>query len=235
MKEYLIKQLDAINLQLDDTAIDKIIAYHKLMIEWNKKLNLTRITDDIEAVDKHYIDSLSIFNTSIIEKSDFSLIDVGTGAGLPGIPIAIICPNAKITLIDSLNKKIKFIEAVKYELDIDNIECFHGRAEDIARLPEHREKYDYACARAVAALPVLAEYLLPFVKIGGKAICYKAACDDFISSKNALRILGAPTSRIIPIKIPNMDWERNIVVMDKKLKTSELYPRKAGTPVKNPL
>ena len=207
--------------------------YMKLLIEWNKKINLTAIVEEKEIIEKHFLDSLTILN--FIKDND-KVIDVGTGAGFPGIPIAI-ASNATITLLDSLNKRINFLEEVKKELNLLNITNIHGRSEEIAQKEEYRENYDVAVSRAVAPMNVLVEYLLPFVKVGGKCICMKGpnVKEELDNSRNAIEKLGGKISDIINIKLDEENMERNLVIIEKIKKTAYKYPRKPGIPKKEPL
>ena len=197
-------------------------------------MNLTNITEPLEVIEKHFIDSLTVLKN--VNEND-SIIDVGTGAGFPGIPIKIAYPKSKVTLLDSLNKRIKFLNEVISKLNLEDINTIHGRAEELAHNKEHREKYDIAIARAVAPLNVLSEYLLPFVKIGGHAICMKGSKgkDESKEGENAIRILGGEIKSIKEFKLPNTDIERTIVEIEKNKSTEKRYPRKPGTPSKEPL
>lgn len=228
-KEILKKQEKL--TKLSEEQIDNYYKYMELLIEWNQKMNLTAITEPKEIIEKHFIDSLTIL-PYINENS--KIIDVGTGAGFPGIPVKIANSSLKITLLDSLNKRITFLEKVISELQLKNIEAIHGRAEEYIK--EKREKYDIAVSRAVAELPTLLEYLLPYVKLGWKCICMKGpkAVEEIEKSKKALGILGGKIEKIENIKI-NDEMERNIVIITKVKNTPAKYPRKAGKPGKEPI
>lgn len=230
-KKIYIKKLEEIKLDLDEIKIKQFYKYMQLLIEWNKNINLTAITEPEQIIEKHFIDSLSV-KYYITEKQ--SIIDIGTGAGFPGIPLAIVY-NCNFTLLDSLNKRIKFLNEVKNILQLNNVECIHGRAEDFAKL--NREKYDIAISRAVAPMNILLEYLLPYVKIGGKCICMKGpkAEEEIKDALNALKILGGEIEEVKEFKLGNEELSRNIINIKKIKQTPEKYPRKAGIPSKEPL
>ena len=187
--EKMKESLKELNIELSEKQLNQFYNYMNILIEWNKVMNLTNITEPEEIIQKHFVDSLTILKS--IKEND-SIIDVGTGAGFPGMPIKIVFPETRITLLDSLNKRIKFLEEVINKLELKNIETIHGRAEEVAHNKKYREKYDIAIARAVAPLNVLSEYLLPFVKIGGYAICMKGVKgkEEAEEGKNAIKILG---------------------------------------------
>ena len=203
-----------------------------LLLEWNEKMNLTAITDPNEVILKHFVDSLTIAN--YIEKGD-KIIDVGTGAGFPGIPISIL-KGENIILLDSLNKRITFLEEVINNLGLSKIKAIHARVEEFAKNKKEREMYDIATSRAVAPLNVLLEYLLPLVKVGGKCICMKGSnIEEVDDAKKALNILGGEIEKIEKIILPNTDIVRNIIVIKKVKETPLKYPRKPGTPSKEPI
>lgn len=233
-KQYFINMLEKINLMLDDKQIEDFYCYMNELIEWNKNINLTAITEEKEIIQKHFIDSLTIFK--YLNKND-KIIDVGTGAGFPGIPLKIADETFDITLLDSLNKRILFLDNVIEKLKLNNIETIHSRVEDAAINPQYREKYDIATSRAVAQLNVLLEYLLPLVKVGGKCICMKGGNleEELENSKKALEILGGKVEKIESFELPNSDIKRNIIIIKKVSHTPKAYPRKAGTPSKKPL
>lgn len=222
-----------IDLTVSDENIKKLYEYMKILLEWNQKMNLTAIVEESEIIEKHFIDSLTILR--YIKDSD-KVIDVGTGAGFPGIPTAINS-NADITLLDSLNKRINFLNDVKAKLNLNNIENIHGRAEETARQKAHREMYDVAVSRAVAPMNILLEYLLPFVKVGGICICMKGpnASEEISKAQNAIKLLGGEFVEQTNIKLNNGEIDRNIVIVKKVNKISNKYPRKPGTPTKEPL
>lgn len=228
------ESLKELNIELSEKQLKQFYDYMNILIEWNKIMNLTNITEPSEVVQKHFVDSLTALKTI---KEDDCIIDVGTGAGFPGIPIKIAFPETRVTLLDSLNKRIKFLEEVINKLELKNIETIHGRAEELAHNKEHREKYDKAIARAVAPLNVLSEYLLPFVKKGGYAICMKGikGKEEAENGENAIKILGGEIINIREFNLPNTDMERTIIEIKKIKNTEKKYPRKAGTPTKMPL
>lgn len=233
METYLKYLSEKINVSLSENQISKLLKFKTLLLEKNKVLNLTAITDDKEVILKHFIDSLTI-NQYFTEGS--SLIDVGTGAGFPGVPIKIVRDDLKVTLLDSLNKRLDFLNDVINELDLKAIKTIHGRAEDIAHQNEYREKYDFVTARAVANLSTLAELCLPFLKVGGTFICMKgSSIDEIEEAKNALKTLGGEIIKIDTFTLPESDIERNIILIKKVQTTSNKYPRKAGVPAKNPI
>ena len=223
-----------INQELNDKQLQNFYQYMKLLIEWNKKMNLTAITEENEIISKHFIDSLSII-PYINDNSN--VIDIGTGAGFPGIPIKIFNNILNITLLDSLNKRINFLNEVIEVLQLNNIRTIHSRVEDVANNKEYREKYDIATSRAVASLNVLLEYMLPLVKVGGKCICMKGSNveQEIEESNNALNILGGKIVDIVNLTLPNTDNKRNIIIIEKIKNTPNKYPRKAGIPGKNPI
>ncbi len=223
-----------INIQINNDKIEKFYQFMNLMLEWNEKINLTAITEPDEVILKHFIDSLTIEK---YVKDNTNLIDIGTGAGFPGIPISIIKDKCDITLMDSLNKRIKFLDDVVQNINVNNVQTVHARAEELAKNEKFREKYDYATSRAVASLNILLEYMLPFVKINGYCICMKGANiqEELQKSKNALNILGGVIENIEKFELPNSDITRNIIVVKKVRSTPSKYPRKAGMPSKEPL
>ena len=224
------KQID---VDLNETQINKFYEYMNLLLEWNEKINLTAITEPNEVILKHFIDSLTI--KRYIEEGK-SIVDVGTGAGFPGIPLSISNNNINITLLDSLNKRIIFLNDVIDKIQLKNIEAIHGRAEEFAKNKKQREGFDIATSRAVAPLNILLEYLLPLVKVGGKCICMKGSkTEEIEDARNALKILGGEIESIDKVFLPNSDIERNIIIVRKVKQTPLKYPRKAGTPVKEPL
>ncbi len=236
MENYLKNIIKASNIALNEKQVEQFYRYYELLIEWNKKINLTAITECKEVAEKHFIDSLSIdriINMPNIKK----VIDVGTGAGFPGIPLKIAYPHLKITLLDSLNKRIKFLYKVISELGLEDIEAIHGRAEDVARKEEYREKYDICVSRAVANLSTLSEYCLPFVKVGGSFISYKTekADEEIEKARNAVFMLGGRVEKIEKFQLSGTDIGRMLVKIKKEKKTEKKYPRKAGVPAKEPL
>ncbi len=234
--KLLERGLSQLNIQFTDKQIEQFMKYYDLLIEKNKVMNLTAITDLNEVMTKHFLDSVLISN--VLDMSDFNtLVDVGTGAGFPGIPVKILFPNLKVTLIDSLNKRLKFLDDVISELELDKIETVHGRAEDLGHNDLYREKYDLCVSRAVANLSTLSEYCIPFIKKNGVFASYKASDseEEINISKNAITILGGSISKICEIDLPGTEVKRNIVIIKKDKCTPKKYPRKAGTPSKEPL
>ena len=205
-----------------------------LLIEWNKKINLTAITEPNEIILKHFVDSLTI---SKYISDGTRVVDVGTGAGFPGIPLKIYRQDIEITLLDSLQKRINFLDEVIKELNLEKIEIIHSRVEDFGKDKRYREKFDIATSRAVANLATLSEYLLPLVKVGGKVISMKGSLieEELENSKNAIKILGGKIEKVDEFNLPNSDISRNIVLIDKIKETPNKYPRKAGEPSKKPL
>lgn len=229
-----INDLKAIGIELSDEQLEQFLTYYEMLIEKNKVMNLTAITDFDEVLEKHFEDSLSLIQAVDLEKSQ-AVIDLGTGAGFPGIPLKIAFPNLQITLADSLNKRILFLDDVIRELGLTGIDTVHGRAEDLAKNSDYREKFDLCVSRAVANLSTLSEYCLPFVKIGGKFISYKAGeCDEEVAdSKSSVFLLGGKISDIKKFELGESG--RAFVIIDKVSGTPKKYPRKAGTPSKDPL
>ena len=229
-----INDLKTIGIELSDEQLEQFLTYYEMLIEINKVMNLTAITDFDEVLEKHFEDSLSLIQAVDLEKSQ-TVMDLGTGAGFPGIPLKIAFPNLQITLADSLNKRILFLDDVIRELGLTGIDTVHGRAEDLAKNSDYREKFDLCVSRAVANLSTLSEYCLPFVKIGGKFISYKAGeCDEEVAaSKSSIFLLGGKISDIKKFELGESG--RAFVIIDKVSGTPKKYPRKAGTPSKDPL
>lgn len=229
-------KLDMLHINCNEKQINQYVTYYQMMIEKNKVMNLTAITEFDEVIDKHFIDSLSIVKCLDLTQVT-TMIDVGTGAGFPGIPIKIAFPHIRLTLLDSLNKRIQFLNDVVRELGLEDVTTCHGRAEDYGHKAEHRENYDLCTSRAVANLSTLSEYCLPFVHIGGKFVSYKSGTVDteLAASKNAVRILGGEIEEICSYVLPETDFARTLVPVKKVKSTAKKYPRKAGTPTKEPL
>lgn len=230
-----VKILTQWNIDIDDRISEMFEKYYALLISWNDKINLTAITDKNDVYIKHFADSIAVL--TFTDLSGKTLIDVGSGAGFPGMPLAIMYPDCDILLIDSLRKRTDFLEAVKNELGLSNVKVMHGRAEDLARDIDLRERFDIATSRAVADLSVLSEYCLPFVNINGIFISYKSGNvdDETDNALNAIGILGGKIDRIERFDIPFTDYERSLVYIKKTESTDDRYPRRAGKPEKSPL
>lgn len=232
--EKLINTGKMIDTEITDIQANKLYKYMNLLIDWNKKINLTAITEPNDIILKHFIDSITI------EKylnNNSKMIDIGTGAGFPGIPVSIMREDINVLLMDSLNKRIKFLDEVINATELKNVDTIHGRAEELARNKDYRGKFDVATSRAVAALNVLLEYMIPFVKVGGYCICMKGSNveEEINNSKNALKELKCSIEDVIQFELPGTDYGRNIIIIRKNEETPKRYPRKAGTPSKEPL
>ena len=242
--EQLRKSAIQLGIELSDEQINKFQKYYEMLIETNKVMNLTAITGKEEVILKHFVDSISIVKVlpdmiKYIDSDNISIkiLDLGTGAGFPGIPLKIVFPAIDIVLLDSLNKRINFLNSVIDELKLSGINAIHGRAEEMARNKEYREKFDLCVSRAVANLSTLSEYCLPFIKVNGKFISYKASEieEEVENAGNALKILGGNLTTVKKITLPESDIERSFVIIDKVKNTPKTYPRKAGTASRNPL
>lgn len=222
-----------INIELNDNKSEMFYEYMNMLVEWNNNINLTSITEPNDVILKHFIDSITAYKYA----KNMSVIDVGTGAGFPGIPLKILDNNIDITLLDSLNKRINFLNEVIDKLGLENIKTIHGRVEEVARDKKLRESFDVAVSRAVAPLNVLLEYMIPLIKVGGKCVCMKGSNveEEINQSKNALKRLNAEIELVESFSLPGTDMKRNIVLVRKLGKTDKVFPRKAGTPSKNPL
>ncbi len=227
---------DKMHIELPDGALELLNRYYEMLIDTNKVMNLTTITEYSEVVIKHFADSAAIGCITDMN-GNIDVIDVGTGAGFPGIVLKIVYPQLSVVLLDSLNKRVNFLKNVITELGLTGISAIHGRAEDIARNKDYREKFDLCVSRAVANMSSLSEYCLPFVKVGGRFIPYKAdGCDEEVkTASKAVNILGGKIRKIESYVIPDTDICRKFVVIDKLRNTSVKYPRKAGLPTKEPL
>lgn len=236
LKDILKDGSKELNIEITDYQIDQLLKYKDILLEWNQKMNLTAIEEEQEVMIKHFLDSLSCIQTKYL-KPEGSMIDVGTGAGFPGVPLKIALPNINLTLLDSLKKRINFLEEVCNETNLSNVEFVHGRAEDFGQDKNLREKYDYAVSRAVAALNVLVEYCLPFVKVGGYFICQKGPglIDELPEAKKAIKVLGGEVVDQITVTLPFSDITHYILVIKKIKQTPSKYPRKAGKPSKEPI
>lgn len=232
-EKEIIENGKKIGLDIAEKESKNLYKYMLLMLEWNENVNLTAITEEKEIIYKHFIDSLSV-NKYLTNKE--KIMDIGTGAGFPGIPLKIFNEDLNFILVDSLNKRINFLEEVKNELNLNKLELVHARAEELAKNKNYRENMDIVVSRAVARLRILAEYMLPFVKKNGICICMKGPNieEEIEESKKSLEILGGKIEKIEHIILPG-DFERNIILIRKIKETPSRYPRKAGTPVKQPL
>ncbi len=228
--------LKALNISLSEIQIKQFLTYYEMLIEWNEVMNLTAITEYEEVMKKHFIDSISLIKAFDVGKES-SVIDVGCGAGFPGLALKIAYPNMKVTLLDSLNKRIQFLNAVIEKLNLDGITTIHGRAEDFAKDGKLRECFDLSVSRAVANLATLSEYCLPFVKVGGYFIPYKSekVSDEIEEAKRALSVLGGNLVEQVEFMLPETDYYRNLLVIKKNKATPKKYPRKAGLPSKEPI
>ncbi|MCC0670864.1 16S rRNA (guanine(527)-N(7))-methyltransferase RsmG [Clostridioides sp. ES-S-0005-03] len=234
--ELLENGIKNFNIDTNDDMLQKFKTYRDILVDWNQKMNLTGIEDEKEVYIKHFLDSISAVKNEYI-KNGMSIIDVGTGAGFPGIPLKICLEELELTLLDSLNKRISFLEEVARALELEGIKFIHGRAEDFGKDEKYREKYDIATARAVAGLPILMEFCVPFVKVGGYFICLKGpnANLELEESKKAIDTLGLEFIEKIDVELPEIDLNHNILVFKKIHETPVKYPRKAGKPAKNPI
>lgn len=235
MKTLLKNACNELNLKIDDNQIDEFLKYKQLLLEWNEKINLTAIKDDKEIILKHFVDCLTV--CKFIDFNNKTFIDVGTGAGFPALPIKIFCKSSAPTLLDSLNKRINFLKTVGNELNLQNITYIHSRAEDAGQDIAFREKYDFCVSRAVANLSVLAEFDLPFVKVGGYFIALKGPLldNEIIDANKAITTLGGIIEKVETIKIPFTDIEHKLVFIKKLRQTPKQYPRKAGKVSRNPI
>ncbi len=236
MENFTRDVANLIGVRLSDAQINAFLLYENELVEWNEKINLTAIRDIPQIRSKHFLDSLSCW-TAFGEKKPMSLIDIGSGAGFPGIPLKILMPQMRLTLVESIGKKARFCEHVVAKLRLENVNILTARAEALGQMEIHREKYDWAVARAVAALPVLVEFLLPFARLRGGMIAQKGgnAPAEAQQAQHAIRVLGGKLRQLIPVAIPGVVEERYLVVVDKVAPTPALYPRITGVPAKKPL
>ncbi len=236
--DNLIKDIKEFGITVSDKQVEQFLQYYELLTKWNSFMNLTAITEFDEVMKKHFVDSVSLVRAipDITEK-EYTLIDVGTGAGFPGIPLKIMFPNLKVILLDSLNKRISFLNEVIEKLDLADIEAYHGRAEDFAKKKEFRECFDLCVSRAVANLATLSEYCLPFVKTGGSFISYKSEkiTEEYEGAKEAIKVLGGKYLNQVEFILPNSDIYRNLFIIQKVKNTPGKFPRKAGLPAKEPI
>lgn len=235
-REYMEQAAKDFGITLSAGQIAAYETYYQLLVDWNERMNLTAITQPEAVAVKHMVDSVSCWQPDIFFP-DCKVIDVGTGAGFPGLPLKIFQPEIRLTLLDSLNKRVKFLQCVAETLQLSATEVIHARAEEAARQKKYREVYDIAVSRAVARLPVLCEYCLPYVKQGGWFIALKGMQyqEESEESVRAIALLGGKIEKILPVKLPGLEDKRAVIYIKKVSKTPGIYPRKAGTPEKNPL
>lgn len=233
----LYDRLSFLSLPVDMAACGKLAHYHAMLLDYNTRMDLTAVTEEMEMLDRHYADSLMPLSLPELFPLGASLIDVGTGAGFPGLPLAIARPDLKVTLLDALQKRVGFLNDVIGALGLYNAQAVHMRAEDAARSPAYRERFDIAAARAVAALPTLLEYTLPFVRVGGQALLWKgpAALCEIPACRPVAHLLGGQLQEPIPMPIAGRDWQHLVLPVNKSSATVRLYPRRSGMPHKQPL
>ncbi len=235
--KQLTEALECLGIEYTDDIIVKFQRYMELVLEWNEKVNLTSITEPEEFIRKHYVDSIAICSFDQMKNAN-RIIDVGTGGGFPGVPLAILYPDKQFLLMDSLNKRIKIIDEISREIGLKNVTVCHGRAEDLAQKKIYREQFDLCVSRAVANLAVLSEYCLPFVKVGGAFAAYKSGAtldEELKESLTAIHKLGGQVEDNKPVQIRGFDLDHRILFIKKVKMTQAQYPRKAGTPAKEPL
>ena len=236
MSQIFEKSLEELGIILSDRQKEQFEMYYKTLIEWNQVMNLTTIVKREEVYTKHFLDSLTLCRIVDLTKSA-TLIDIGTGAGFPGIPLKIVFPEIEVVLLDSLNKRIKFLNDVIDKLELQGIKAVHGRAEELAKRPEYRESFDIGTSRAVSRMCVLSEYCMPYIRAEGIFISYKAGAieEELEEGKNAIKILGGEIEKIDKFTLAGTDIERSLIKIRKKQNTPRKYPRKAGMPSKEPL
>ncbi|NLK42950.1 MAG: 16S rRNA (guanine(527)-N(7))-methyltransferase RsmG [Tissierellia bacterium] len=234
--ETLLKGVRELNIELNERQVNNFIKYKNLLKEWNKKINITAITEDDEIDIKHFLDSLTPVTTGLFDRN-ISVIDIGTGGGFPGLPLKVYNEELKVTLLDSLNKRITFLKEVIESLELDNIEAIHGRAEELGRMENYRNQYDISISRAVASLNTLSEYCIPFVKLGGYFISMKGPDveDELKEAEKAIKTLGGKIVNVESINIPQSDITHSLIIIEKIKETPTKYPRAGGKPKKNPL
>lgn len=239
-KEYQLDKfyagLKKLGLECSEKQINQFLTFYEMVIEKNKVMNLTAITEFQDVVEKHFLDSLSLTETINLNQK-IKVLDLGTGAGFPGIPLKIVFPELEIVLMDSLNKRILFLKEVLEELELSDITAVHGRAEEMAVKPEYRETFDLCVSRAVANLSSLSEYCIPFVKIGGNFVSYKSGDseEEISQAKKAISVLGGKIIKVQKFTLPGTDVSRTLVQIEKQKRTPKSYPRKSGTPSRNPI
>ena len=236
MSQIFETKLNELGISLEDKQKKQFFKFYELLVEWNKVMNLTGITEYEEVNEKHFVDSLSIVKAIDISSIE-TVIDVGTGAGFPGIPLKIVFPHLKVVLLDSLNKRINFLNTVIDELGLKDIKTIHGRAEDFAKQADYREKFDLCVSRAVANLSTLSEYCIPYVKKDGMFVPYKSGDieGELENSKKAIHVLGGKTQNVVKFQLPGSEIGRSFIVIKKLQNTAKKYPRKSGLPSKSPI
>lgn len=234
--DLMIQYADKFKINIDEEKLDKFKKYTALIKEWNEKINLTAITDEDDIIRKHFIDSISVLESNVI-KNGMKIIDIGTGAGFPGIPLKIVLPDSNILLVDSLNKRVNFLNEVIRMLELHGIEAIHARAEEAAKKPEYRENFNIVVSRAVANMSVLSEYCIPFAKIGGYFIAMKGPSseNEIEESKHAISILGGKIKNVVETRMLQSDMNHRLVIVEKVKSTMNKYPRNYGQIEKKPL
>ena len=236
--QWMEEECSQIGVTLSEKQMGQFFQYYEMLIQWNEVMNLTAITEMDQVVTKHFVDSMSLVKAvSELGSKEIRIMDLGTGAGFPGIPLKIAFPNLKLTLLDSLNKRVKFLNEVIGTLGLEKVEAVHGRAEDFGRNPEYRGQFDLCVSRAVANLATLSEYCMPFVKVGGAFIPYKSGKveEELNQARGAVKLLGGKIENTVSFELPKTEGERTLVVIRKVESTAKKYPRKAGMPGKEPL
>ena len=234
-RDEMKRAAEDFGLALSEMQLAQFTRYYELLVEWNEKMNLTAITEAHEVAVKHMVDSLSAYDPALFNGT-VSIIDVGTGAGFPGLPLKIFCPDAKLTLMDSLNKRVHFLQTVVDELGLEGVDCVHARAEEGARMKQYREQFDLAVSRAVARLPILCEYCLPYVKTGGIFLAMKGHAEEEIGqAAKAIVTLGGTIEDVHEFQLPGTDMRRTILLIRKIRPTPASYPRSQGKADKDPI
>lgn len=235
-EEILAARAAEAGIPLTAEQIGQFSVYHEMLLDWNTRMNLTALTAPEDVAVKHIIDSLTAYDAALFDGAR-TLIDVGTGAGLPGIPLAVYAPHLTVTLLDSLNKRVRFLTEVTAAMGLQNVRCIHARAEEAARTAEHRAAYDIAVSRAVARLPVLLEYTLPFVRVGGTLLALKGRAypEEQTEARRAAEVLGGGRITARPVHLPGLDDVRAILTVTKERQTPAAYPRGGGAPTRRPL